>query len=158
MANKGRSKHTAVRKKRRKRSLGTVVSLLVCLFCVSAAFFLWKAALAGPHWGSSGGDEDDFRPVVGDPPYRVAVDAGHGGSDPGARGVVEEKEMTAATSAALLGWLEADPNFHSVDLPRQLRYHRQTQRACPDRQRAVAGSAAFHPWQFRAGGLDGLRV
>lgn len=111
MANKGRSKHTAVRKKRRKRSLGTVVSLLVCLFCFSAAFFLWKAALAGPHWGSSGGDEDDFRPVVGDPPYRVAVDAGHGGSDPGARGVVEEKEMTAATSAALLGWLEADPNF-----------------------------------------------
>ena len=111
MANKGRSKHTAVRKKRRKRSLGTVVSLLVCLFCFSAAFFLWKAALAGPHWGSSGGDEDDFRPVVGDPPYRVAVDAGHGGSDPGARGVVEEKEMTAATSAALLVWLEADPNF-----------------------------------------------
>lgn len=111
MANKGRSKHTAVRKKQRKRSLGTVVSLLVCLFCFSAAFFLWKAALAGPHWGSSGGDEDDFRPVVGDPPYRVAVDAGHGGSDPGARGVVEEKEMTAATSAALLVWLEADPNF-----------------------------------------------
>jgi len=49
--------------------------------------------------------------VVGDPPYRVCIDAGHGGSDPGARGVVEEKEMTAQTSEALLALLEinADP-------------------------------------------------
>ena len=38
-------------------------------------------------------------------------DAGHGGSDPGARGVVEEKEMTAQTSEALLALLEADPNY-----------------------------------------------
>ena len=49
--------------------------------------------------------------MVGDPPYRVCIDAGHGGSDPGARGVVEEKEMTAQTSEALLALLEADPNY-----------------------------------------------
>lgn len=60
--------------------------------------------------GRNESGEEPFRPVVGDPPYRVCIDAGHGGSDPGARGVVEEKEMTAQTSEALLALLEADPS------------------------------------------------
>ena len=47
-----------------------------------------------------------FPACGGRPPYRVCIDAGHGGSDPGARGVVEEKEMTAQTSEALLALLE----------------------------------------------------
>ena len=81
----------------------------MCVTCFSAAFFLWKAALFGAGRNESG--EEPFRPVVGDPPYRVCIDAGHGGSDPGARGVVEEKEMTAQTSEALLALLEADPNY-----------------------------------------------
>ena len=87
-------------------STATVIGLLVCVVCFSAAFFLWKAALFGSGRNESG--EEPFRPVVGDPPYRVCIDAGHGGSDPGARGVVEEKEMTAQTSEALLALLEAD--------------------------------------------------
>ena len=90
-------------------STATVIGLLVCVVCFSAAFFLWKAALSGSGRNESG--EEPFRPVVGDPPYRVCIDAGHGGSDPGARGVVEEKEMTAQTSEALLALLEADPNY-----------------------------------------------
>ena len=75
--------------------------------------FLWKAALElnAPAEPAVSAAEDDFRPVVGDPPYRVAIDAGHGGSDPGARGVVEEKQVTAATAAALLQWLEQDSNY-----------------------------------------------
>ena len=56
----------------------------------------------------------DFRPEVGDPPYVVAVDAGHGGSDPGATGVVVERDMTAATAEALLRWLNADPHYIPV--------------------------------------------
>ena len=80
----------------------------MCVVCFGAAFLLWNAALSGTGRNEAG---ESFRPVVGDPPYRVCIDAGHGGSDPGARGVVEEKEMTAQTSEALLTLLEADPNY-----------------------------------------------
>lgn len=108
MAGRSNPRH-ARRRKQCGPSAATVIGLLVCVVCFSAAFFLWKAALFGSGRNESG--EEPFRPVVGDPPYRVCIDAGHGGSDPGARGVVEEKEMTAQTSEALLALLEADPNY-----------------------------------------------
>lgn len=108
MAGRSNPRH-ARRRKQCGPSAATVIGLLVCVVCFSAAFFLWKAALFGSGRNESG--EEPFRPVVGDPPYRVCIDAGHGGSDPGARGVVEEKEMTAQTSEALFALLEADPNY-----------------------------------------------
>ena len=108
MAGRSNPRH-ARRRRQGGPSAATVIGLLVCVVCFSAAFFLWKAALFGSGRNESG--EEPFRPVVGDPPYRVCIDAGHGGSDPGARGVVEEKEMTAQTSEALLALLEADPNY-----------------------------------------------
>ena len=108
MAGRSNPRH-ARRRKQCGPSTATVIGLLVCVVCFSAAFFLWKAALSG--FGRNESGEEPFRPVVGDPPYRVCIDAGHGGSDPGARGVVEEKEMTAQTSEALLALLEADPNY-----------------------------------------------
>ena len=52
-----------------------------------------------------------FRPEVGAPPYTIVVDAGHGGDDPGAAGIVVERDMTAATAEALLAWLRADPHY-----------------------------------------------
>ncbi len=84
---------------------------------------LWRLGRAvpdSPIAGRGGGDAtagepaEDFRPEVGEPPYTIAVDAGHGGSDPGATGVVVEREMTAATAEALLSWLRADPNYLPV--------------------------------------------
>ncbi|MDY5944732.1 MAG: N-acetylmuramoyl-L-alanine amidase [Faecalibacterium sp.] len=90
---------------------GLLLVFAVLMLCFG--LFLWKAALElnAPAEPTVLAAEDDFRPVVGDPPYRVAIDAGHGGSDPGARGVVEEKQVTAATAAALLQWLEQDSNY-----------------------------------------------
>lgn len=106
-AGRSNPKHTR-RRKQRGPSAATVISLLVCVVCFGAAFLLWNAALSGVDRNETG---ESFRPVVGDPPYRVCVDAGHGGSDPGARGVVEEKNMTAATAAELIRLLQQDANF-----------------------------------------------
>ncbi|MBD8927540.1 MAG: N-acetylmuramoyl-L-alanine amidase [Faecalibacterium prausnitzii] len=99
--------------------------------------FLWKAALElnAPAESAVSVSAEDFRPVVGDPPYRVAVDAGHGGSDPGARGVVEEKQVTAATATALLQWLEEDSNY----IPLQTR--ESFDATATPAQRAAAASA-----------------
>lgn len=108
------AKHAVHRKKNRNRSAFSFRHALVLCLCVIAVCFglyLWHEALTIGQGNPSTESEDDFRPTIGEPPYRIAVDAGHGGSDPGARGVVEEKEMTAATAEALLAWLEQDPNF-----------------------------------------------
>lgn len=108
------AKHAVHRKKKRSHSAFSFHHALVLCLCVIAVCFglyLWHEAFTIGQRNPSTESEDDFRPTIGEPPYRIAVDAGHGGSDPGARGVVEEKEMTAATAEALLTWLEQDPNF-----------------------------------------------
>ena len=106
------SKHKTRRRKTQHQLLrGMLFVFAVLMLCFG--LLLWKAALElnAPAEPAVSSAEDDFRPVVGDPPYRVAIDAGHGGNDPGARGVVEEKQVTAATAAALLQWLEEDSNY-----------------------------------------------
>ena len=109
------SKHSKLKTHRRQTQHQILRGLLLVFAVLMLCFglFLWKAALElnAPAEPTVLAAEDDFRPVVGDPPYRVAIDAGHGGSDPGARGVVEEKQVTAATAAALLQWLEQDSNY-----------------------------------------------
>ena len=88
---------------------------VILLFCAVGIWFgssLWHAALtlqtAQPAESIAG---EEFRPQVGDPPYRVVIDAGHGGADPGARGVIEEKDMTAATASELIRLLQQDSDF-----------------------------------------------
>ena len=106
------SKHKTRRRKTQHQLLRGMLFVFAVLM-LGFGLFLWKAALElnAPAEPAVSSAEDDFRPVVGDPPYRVAIDAGHGGNDPGARGVVEEKQVTAATAAALLQWLEEDSNY-----------------------------------------------
>ena len=86
--------------------------LTICAVFVWFGLVLWKEALRlQTYQPAESIPGQEFRPQVGDPPYRVMVDAGHGGADPGARGVVEEKNLTAATASALMELLEKDPNY-----------------------------------------------
>ena len=130
------SKRKTHRCKTRNRFLHGLLFVFAALM-LCFGLFLWKAALElnAPAEPAVSAAEDDFRPVVGDPPYRVAIDAGHGGSDPGARGVVEEKQVTAATAAALLQWLEEDSNY----IPLQTR--ESFDETATPAQRAAAASA-----------------
>lgn len=53
-------------------------------------------------------------PLQTAPPYTVALDAGHGGGDTGAQGLMNEVEVCEATTNALFSLLAADTNFHPV--------------------------------------------
>ena len=98
------------RRKARHAKRGPARWRLAALLVVLAAGFVWLWR-AGSEWHSlraawlqqSAVEEPDalFRPEVGAPPYTIAVDAGPGGDDPGATGVVVEREMTAARTWAI---------------------------------------------------------
>lgn len=103
------------RRKTKLRGVKNAVLIALCMVCACAAGVLWHAAFelsaSSTAASASSASVEEYRPEVGLPPYRVAVDAGHGGTDPGASGIVQESEMTAATAQALVELLSLDANF-----------------------------------------------
>lgn len=153
-----RRKPTHQKKKRRAKRkessfLRTALTLCFCVLAFVFSAFLWREALrvSSQEQGSVSASGEAFRPQVGDPPYRVAIDAEHGGNDPGARGVVEEKDMTAATASVLLAWLEQDPNYlrsgRGMPLTRLQRLRAGSRRQCTG-----PTVAAFHSRKLRRNG------
>ena len=64
--------------------------MLLTALVLAAGFWLWRANTGG---------------------YRVALDAGHGGDDPGAMGLIAETELTETTARYLEELLRADENY-----------------------------------------------
>ena len=107
------------RASRRRRILLLAGAAALCLW---ACTFLAGLIASGLHAGGdlpaaalpASSEADKLPAAEEDDRLRIAVDAGHGGSDIGAKGVVEEAEMTEATARALIGLLEADDRFAVV--------------------------------------------
>ena len=106
------AKHS-VQRKRKKRgnsfSFGRAVVLVLCFIGVSFGLYLWQAAFSiGQPTPTV--DDDDFRPTIGEPPYRIVIDAGHGGSDPGKVGINQalEKDVNLQIAEKLKAFLEAE--------------------------------------------------
>jgi N-acetylmuramoyl-L-alanine amidase len=93
-----------VRRERRRRLL-----LLICAAGVLCVVFL---SFLRPDGSLFSGDAalEDYE----EPPYEIALDAGHGGRDRGAEGLISEVTLTDETVAALRAMLDADPNFTPV--------------------------------------------
>lgn len=93
-----RSYPSVVRARRRRRRWPAVLAGVLAA-CLLAGLLL--AVLR----------EDDGK---GAPPWCIGLDAGHGGSDPGAQGLVSEAELTEQTTRALADLLETDDRFTVV--------------------------------------------
>ena len=106
----------ARRRKRRRQQLLLLagVVLAVVLILVLRAMFPTAPAPQLPEED----DQDAYVPAVAipqeGPPYTVAIDAGHGGTDVGAQGVVDENVMTEMTVGFLESWLLQDENYTPV--------------------------------------------
>ena len=105
------------RRQRRRRILMLTGAAALCLCaCASLAGLIVSGLRNVEKLPAAAAPESmaDKPAAVEDNTLRIAVDAGHGGSDIGAIGVVKESEMTEATARALIELLEADERFSVV--------------------------------------------
>ena len=105
------------RRQRRRRILMLTGAAALCLCaCASLAGLIVSGLRNVEKLPAAAAPESmaDKPAAVEDNTLRIAVDAGHGGSDIGAIGVVKEAEMTEATARALIELREADERFSVV--------------------------------------------
>lgn len=113
---KRHSQHKHSSRKKQVHYLRRALAAAAVLILIAAARYTlaFKPVWLPFEWPikASGESAEAARP---EPPYTIAVDAGHGGADPGAVGVILERDMTAATAQALIRLLENDENFIPVE-------------------------------------------
>lgn len=132
------------RKRRRQRLLLAGAALAVALL------FVLRAALFAPEAQQPPGEDDAeaYVPAAAipreGPPYTVAIDAGHGGSDTGAQGVVEESAITEATVGYLESWLLQDENYTPVRTHAYDTFLENTERAATANQARAALLLSVH--------------
>lgn len=113
---------SALRRRRKVRRMRILGSILLLLMCVSV-FFLVRGCMEEVPEPPKEPDSivTDTAEVFHtsyvmptSPPYVIAMDAGHGGDDIGATGIIGEVELTETTVYHLNGWLKNDENYTPV--------------------------------------------
>lgn len=104
---------------RRKRRMWPAVVIAVLLFAAGvlvalALFTLFSGGSRPVENAAQAPNQLAGAVVQGGPPYIVALDAGHGGNDVGAEGVIRETELTEKTVEYLYQLLADNGNFTPV--------------------------------------------
>ena len=110
----------AAARRRQKRRRRLVTLGLACLTLAIVLLAVLRQTSAAQPAGTEGGaaGQSAALPTAAapheGPPYTIAIDAGHGGTDIGAEGVINEIQLTEATIGYLEGWLTQDENYTPV--------------------------------------------
>ncbi len=102
-----------IRMRKRLRFALTVLLAVALVWALASRITASKRPEDTPKEDAAGAVNAVYAPQEG-PPYVVAIDAGHGGTDVGAQGVVNESTLTEMTIGFLEEWLTRDENFTPV--------------------------------------------
>lgn len=125
----------AAARRRQKRRRRLVTLGLACLTLAIVLLAVLRQTSAAQPAGTEGGaaGQSAALPTAAapheGPPYTIAIDAGHGGTDIGAEGVINEIQLTEATIGYLEGWLTQDENYTSVRTHAADTFSKNTERA-----------------------------
>lgn len=108
--------------------LACLTLAIVLLAVLRQTFAAQPAGTEGGAAGQSAALSTAAAPHEG-PPYTIAIDAGHGGTDIGAEGVINEIQLTEATIGYLEGWLTQDENYTPVRTHAADTFSKNTERA-----------------------------
>ncbi len=125
----------AAARRRQKRRRRLVILGLACLTLAIVLLAVLRQTSAAQPAGTEGGaaGQSAALPTAAapheGPPYTIAIDAGHGGTDIGAEGVINEIQLTEATIGYLEGWLTQDENYTPVRTHAADTFSKNTERA-----------------------------
>lgn len=111
-----RAVRAAARRRKRRRQLLLLAGVVLAVALILVLRAMFPTAPASQMPGED--NQDAYVPAVAipheGPPYTIAIDAGHGGTDVGAQGVADESVMTEMTVGYLESWLLQDENYTPV--------------------------------------------